>query len=805
MISKFQNIKNLAVFRDFEWDKSVLDKDGNILEFKQINIIYGRNYSGKTTLSRILKAIENGKISDKFENPTFCVAFADNTEIKQDALTGHGKKVRVFNDDFVRDNLKFIINPDESIEPFAILGIDNLRIEGEIQVIETEVGSKEEGKETGLNAQLKTENENLYLAQSNHQTRKSQLDAQLNSKATDRNIGIKYKAEKFGDHNYSRPKIDTDIRTVLDTAFTAIANEEQTALEKLITETTNNPIPPLTNVVLNISRFSSDTKTLIQKKIGELDKIQELVKDAVLNKWVKEGRQLHKHKRTKCAFCDNDIKEGRWAELEKHFDEESEKLEKDIDKLIKEIDLEIISVANGFKPNITLFYTKFHSKIEKIITVYDLVSEKYNEQLNNLKEQLQARKDDLINPKTFKEVTNFSKRVEWLFDIYENFRVASNSYSSSLAADQTKAKASLRLREVFDFIPTINYSAEVIAIQELKDKEEEAKRKRDKVANDIFEKNELIESKKRELKDESKGADKVNEYLNNFFGHGFLSLQAVEFESTDTIPIKKFRFDVIRDKKKAYHLSGGECSLIAFCYFMAKLDDVETKGSKPIIWIDDPISSLDSNHIFFVYSLINTEIVEKAIFEQFFVSTHNLDFLKYLKRLPGADSDIKKNDNKKKYQFFVVQRVDKDAFIKIMPDYLRDYVTEFNYLFQQIYQCSTIETIDDTNYTIFYNFGNNARKFLEIYLYYKYPDSSKNFEKLTKFFGTDTIPAILTDRINNEYSHMCGVFERGAAPIEVPEMKKSAQLIISKLKSDEHQFESLLKSIGVEILKEEVL
>jgi wobble nucleotide-excising tRNase len=238
---------------------------------------------------------------------------------------------------------------------------------------------------------------------------------------------------------------------------------------------------------------------------------------------------------------------------------------------------------------------------------------------------------------------------------------------------------------------------------------------------------------------------------------------------------------------------------------MAKLDDVETKGLKPIFWIDDPISSLDSNHIFFVYSLINTGIVEKAIFEQFFVSTHNLDFLKYLKRLPGANNDIKKNDNKKKYQFFVVQRIDKDSFIRIMPDYLRDYVTEFNYLFHQIYQCSTIDTIDDTNYTIFYNFGNNARKFLEIFLYYKYPDNSSDADKLVKFFGDETIPAVLTDRINNEYSHLCGIFERGSTPVEVPEMQKSAQIIISKLKEDKHQFESLLKSIGVEISKDDAV
>src|SRR5690606_31243662 len=86
----------------------------------------------------------------------------------------------------------------------------------------------------------------------------------------------------------------------------------------------------------------------------------------------------------------------------------------------------------------------------------------------------------------------------------------------------------------------------------------------------------------------------------------------------------------------------------------------------------------------------------------------------------------------------------------------------------------------------------------------KYPDASKDIEKLKKFFGKDPIPAILTDRINNEYSHLCGVFERGATPVEVPEMKKTANLIIDKLKSDKDQFNSLLKSIGIE-LKEQTI
>lgn len=132
-----------------------------------------------------------------------------------------------------------------------------------------------------------------------------------------------------------------------------------------------------------------------------------------------------------------------------------------------------------------------------------------------------------------------------------------------------------------------------------------------------------------------------------------------------------------------------------------------------------------------------------------------------------------------------------------MPKYLKEYVTEFNYLFNQIYNCSVVQDITDKNYTIFYNFGNNARKFLEIYLFYKYPDETGEIDKLKKFFGNDPIPAILTDRVNNEYSHLCACFERGSTPVDVPEMKLAAKIIIQRIKYyDNDQYESLMNSIN---------
>ena len=49
----------------------------------------------------------------------------------------------------------------------------------------------------------------------------------------------------------------------------------------------------------------------------------------------------------------------------------------------------------------------------------------------------------------------------------------------------------------------------------------------------------------------------------------------------------------------------------------------------------------------------------------------------------------------------LIARVNDTSKISIMPKYLKEYVTEFNYLFHQLYKCSVIEVIDDSNYITF--------------------------------------------------------------------------------------------------------
>ena len=792
MITKFKSIKNLAVFKNFDWDKTVLEKDGSIKLFKDINIFYGRNYAGKTTLSRILRSLETGEISNKYEKPSFEILFKDRINITLQDINKHDKKIRVFNEDFIKENLRFIIDPNKDIEPFAILGDDNNKIKEDIQRIERELGSIEQDKETGLYKELRDVKEKLSNKQIQCSKAEKALETQLKNKATGGKSSIKYNSHKFGNQNYNIRELEKDIKHVLHVKFNILSKDEKKKLEKLIDEKILPVIEPLPVVKLKFSSFNDKAKDLLAKPVSESGKIEELVNDIILNKWVKEGKNLHDSNINVCKFCENKISTDRWKALEQHFDEESELLEKTLINLIDELESEERYIKNEFKISKTKFYHQLHTEIDLIASNYIHNSSNYIKSLIEIKNQIVKRKNQIVKIISFNEPHDYSEGIRLDWKNYEKCRIKNNALTESINERKDKAKESLRLSEVAEFISIINYREQVRNLESLNTEFEYLKEKCDENQSKIDLKLRLIEDKKRALNDEEQGAKKVNKYLNDFFGHQYITLQAIESEEDSR---KQVRFEVLREGKKAYHLSEGECSLLAFCYFMAKLEDIKTLGIKLTIWIDDPISSLDSNHIFFLYSIIKSKIVDAGIWDQLFISTHNLDFLKYLMKL----RNIKGKTTEMAY--FLINRKDKESEILPMPKHLKEYNTEFNYLFEQVYQCSEIDNIDESNYTIFYNFGNNARKFLEIYLYYKYPDFSDSMVKMERFFGDDSVPAILIDRVNNEYSHLCGAFERGLKPVEAPEMQKIANSIIKKLKEDKDQFNSLLDSIGIKSAK----
>lgn len=787
MIKKIKTIKDYAVFNNFDWDSSVRDKGNNISEFKKVNIIYGRNYSGKTTLSRIFRSFEKEELHEKYPNSKFELKHTGTQLLNQVNLQNHNYTIRVYNKDFVADNLKCLINPEESIEAFAVVGKENIDIEKKIREKEEELG--EENSEAGLKHQYLIEERKYRKKEDSYNEASQSLESKLRKKAND---DIK-RNSLYKEVIYNINSIKNDIETISKNPRHELIEKDISDKKALLKEEARKNISSITPFEPSFRDLFKKSKQLLKKQIKPSVPILELISNALLQEWVREGVKYHKDKREECAFCGGKLSVGLWDKLEAHFNKESESFREKLNLQISLLEKEKEKVTKLINLKKEDFYFTFLVEFESKSNGWKVESDKYISSIDSIVKQLNKRQKDIFNTKKVIPLKDNTKKIVDLQAGIAELILKNTQKTITLTQDQNNTREELRLNEVYRFIQDIDYYEEQNKISGLKTETQDLRGNVESIGQKVNAIENEIKILKLKMKDERRGAEKVNEYLNHYFGHEGLKLVATEDEESSG-----FKFKIIRGEEPAFNLSEGECSLVAFCYFMAKLEDTETKGKDLIIWIDDPVSSLDSNHVFFVFSLIENVITKpykkedgsnRFSYKQLFISTHNLDFLKYLKRLSHPKNEM---------EYFLIDRIGKNSRIILMPSYLKAYITEFNYLFHQIYKCSIVENVE-TEHNCFYNFGNNLRKFLEAYLFYKYPVNIKIQEKLNRFFSDDELSVHLINRIDNELSHLEEIYDRSMRPIEIPEIPKVARYVLNKIKEkDEEQYSALLKSIGIE-------
>lgn len=790
MITKI-DIANFGSFKDFNWKKSIRDNGNNVQDLKRLNIIYGRNYSGKTTLSRIFRALQIARIPYTYESPSFTV-YGDKGDVNQAAISRHGYDIRVYNRDFVTDNLSFLVDQTAGeIKTFAIVGETNKEIEESIAAIESKLGSLE--AKAGLRYELEAKRKDKDRAKSNYKNVDEALADKLRKHANEK---IKVNRE-YGAAVYNIDSIRRDISEVKKPGFRALSSEEIAEKSSLLKEEVLPEITGSVNVSLKIDGIKKTAEELLQRAITPTQPIQELLNDSILQAWVKSGIPLHKEKRDTCAFCRQELPHDLWQVLDSHFSKESGDLETAINTCIASINTEVKRIPGFITLNADQFYASERAKYEVCKKSLDADLEVYRQDLLALNVALEGRKTGIFKPVAIPALKHDAKSIEKHVETIRALITESSSRSKSLGKDKDAARLALRLSDVARLVDDIDYDNELVRIDGLKTMANTATTAFNDAEKEVGKFEAEVSTLRGKQKDERKGAERVNALLNHFFGH-----DGIKLEAKDTPDKSAVKFQIMRDGKSAYNLSEGECSLIAFCYFIAKLEEADSKDKELIIYIDDPISSLDSNHIFFMFSLIESLIAkpvknddgsDRYRYKQLFITTHNLDFLKYLKKISSPGKSLGG------HQYFLIERNGASSNIALMPSYLRDYITEFNYLFHQIYKCRDQE-LAKTNHEPFYSFGNNLRKFLEAFLFYKYPyrdDKNDSLERVRKFFGDDETAIALANRLNNELSHLESIFDRSIKPIEIPEIPKLADYVLDKIyKADPDQYNALLKSIG---------
>ncbi|EIW7523776.1 AAA family ATPase, partial [Campylobacter jejuni] len=707
-ILKFNEI-NFGSYKNFKWGN-------NLEEFKTINIFYGRNYSGKTTLSRIARSFELKKHNEDFLDGNFKIKLEDGSFLTQNDVINSNLDIRVYNSDFAKENLNYLYDKKGNIKGFKSIGVEQKDIKESI----------EKRKEI-----LKTRNEKLKDIQANRENISKTQQAKiktLNEKLIDKAKLVKSEPNliKQGS-NYDKRNLENDLIEIKDNINAYILNnEEQNQLIKILEDKEKQ------NIIFKNTFNKDNFQGIFTYSLKILEK-EVIIKENLtseLRKWLEEGLEFHKeHSFTQqCKFCNNPLTLERIAWIENNIKDDSgekEQIEKELKDLLDNFEsykLESKKLLLGIE------YENFYSNYKDIFIglkeQLGVSIANYNEELLKIEKKLTKKKKDVFTPMKLENINDFSDEILQILNKIENLCKENNEYAKNLLSKQDEARKKLRLNEVAKFAKDSDCFAKQDEIKNLGQKLSNMQSTIETEKNEINNYNLEIEKYKEKLSNLETSTSNINKYLKSYFGHNMLELKVKKDDKGQL----NGEFEILRNGKQAKNLSEGECSLVAFCYFVASLEDAKTKDKNPIIWIDDPISSLDNNHIFFIFSLIEAKIAKKIKdnkYSQLFISTHNLDFLKYLKSLTGYD----KND-KKSFMYLIEKTNNSD--IKILPDYIRKYVTEFNYLFEQIFK-----NYNNTNITIdsYYSLANNIRKFLDTYMYFKYPNNDSLMTKYYIFFG----------------------------------------------------------------------
>ena len=472
-----------------------------------------------------------------------------------------------------------------------------------------------------------------------------------------------------------------------------------------------NPIDEINLLDEQISSIGKSVKTIMNDSAPRSIDFAELDSNQDLFNWVQDGLELHKEKQT-CHFCTNPIPVNRISQLNTYYSNKLMQIQAEIESVQIQIAQERNKLDIPFENELKISEL-IRPEYNLSLSIYEIEKTKYINQLSIFENDLVRKKSSLFNsidPSQYVEITmrsqieriNFviAKHNDWINEFSVRKQIATDKILNHYVAEYAKEEGYLEKES--------QYNSAIQSIQTIE--------------TSINNNNSEIQSKKAQLSNMVKGAEELN-----------ASLKLLLNRNDINIEIENEKFTLKRNDYAATNLSEGEKSAIAFSYFLTELKSIQKDNTLPntIIFIDDPISSLDSNHIFQVRSLIQDFFKENE-FAQLFISTHSFEFLsvlldtKLFGRIEGTSSEPKRP------LYFIQRNKDNVATIKKLPKAFSSYKSEYVGLFQILKEY--INSTDKENFTHILILPNAVRRFLELYTLMKYPSEMEIDKRVKEVF-----------------------------------------------------------------------
>lgn len=363
-----------------------------------------------------------------------------------------------------------------------------------------------------------------------------------------------------------------------------------------------------------------NNQILRKRVIGKEDvDIAAMIKKLGNSDWVRAGRKFYDTNARKCPFCQQSTTEAFTQSLHEYFDETFINDTKEIDSLAANY---ATAAANLQQHLVSIIAapSKFLD-IEKLKIEKELLDSKVT--INN--QRLSEKKKEASQIVVLESLSDVAAKIKSLIDHANTIVAEHNDRIANLSRERSTLTAQVWkyvLNELKADLNTYKTECDNLnkAIAAIKNKIVNTEKLKEKKANEIRELEKQITSVQPTI-------DGINTLLSSFGFHGFKLAKAANSTS-----YKLVRSDG-SDAKAT--LSEGEKSFVTFLYFYHLLKGSESDNGMTtdrVVVFDDPVSSLDSDILFIVGSLIKSLFDEVrrggSNIKQVFVLTHNIYFHK---------------------------------------------------------------------------------------------------------------------------------------------------------------------------------
>lgn len=651
-----------------------------------INILYGRNGSGKSSISRAIREFSKNGDEDS-EERKYTVSF--NADIDKSSI-------HVFNEDFVKE--KVLVDSD-GVGTIVMLG-KQVEVDAEIEKLKIS-----QSKLLGDYSKLLELRGHLNNARNNvsplfcRKTLKNGLkgwasiDSHIKNTKTNSKISDDVLVRLFGlEHTIAKGETLLKLQQIFKNDFELYQSTNNAV--KLFWPKESFELPISSQEILNLLNIHIEKPTLTER-----DKIIISIAEGKYSKYINEvdtilaDPELHV-----CPLCQRELSDSEKSDLQS-------RIRKFFNKSAEEYKNRLYSIMNSIncvEPSLpSINNDAFVNQIGAIIETVQVL----NRHLANIRTQIGIKIANIYADTHIDfELAEFDKAISDYNKACDNLSVAIENYNNAIDEREALKDKLIEINNKIAFLTNKGlFEAYFKALAVQRDNES----KITKVEKQIEHYRSAILGLEQEKKQVRIALNFINQAL-HFIFYDKNRLVLVEGEGCYRLMSKGYEV-------KPKDVSLGERNIIGLCYFFASLfegKNEDTKYTDEILAvIDDPISSFDFENRIGVISFLKWQLAKmhrgnshsKAL-----VLTHDiqvaLDLLKTNEPIINIQQELMCLSNHK-LQF------------KNRKD-----ISEYKQLLHDIYEFAKVDEASDNSFTI----GNKMRKVLEAYFSFNYANGYTN-------------------------------------------------------------------------------